>query len=212
MRLFNDVMIKFQRPDWSVNPELGLIDTVLEQHPELFKLLESDITKGIARSHFGRKDTPSVEQIVRAAIYKEFKSLTYRDLEYAQLDSRICVTFIKLDEKKPFSFQVWQKYISKISKDSLKPFLVKLNKIAIEEGLEDLQAIRIDSTVIESNIHHPTNSSLVWDCIKEAHRLLSQLSEYEDIKVRDHRKGPNPTISRSTIVVETNELDYLRSS
>jgi IS5 family transposase len=189
MKLFNNLTLKFQRSDWSKNPELGLIDTVLDQNPELVRLLSNEISKGGKSSDFGRKDTPSVEQIVRAAIYKEFKSLTYRELEYSQSDSRICATFIKLDERKPYSFQVWQKYISKISKDSLQGFLVKLNQVAIAEGLEDLSAIRTDSTVIEANIHYPTNNSLVWDCIKEAHRLLAHLTDKEGIKVRDYRKA-----------------------
>lgn len=189
MKLFNNLALKFQRSDWSKNPELGLIDTVLDQNPEMVRLLSNEISKGGKSSDFGRKDTPSVEQIVRAAIYKEFKSLTYRELEYSQSDSRICATFIKLDERKPYSFQVWQKYISKISKDSLQGFLVKLNQVAIAEGLEDLSAIRTDSTVIEANIHYPTNNSLVWDCIKEAHRILTHLADKEGIKVRDYRKA-----------------------
>jgi IS5 family transposase len=189
MQLYNDLMLKFERPNWSSNPELGLIDTILEGNPRLIQLLSRDIVKGVKYSDFGRKDTPTVEQIVRAAIYKEFKSLTYRDLEYAQTDSRICATFIGVDELRPYSYQVWQKYISKIGKEALQEFLVELNKIAIEAGLEDLASIRTDSTVVESNIHHPTNNSLVWDCIKEAHRLLNRLAEKEDIKVRDYRKA-----------------------
>lgn len=189
MKLFNELVLKFERSDWSKNPELGLIDTILEKNPKLLTLLSNDVTLGCKASEFGRKDTPTVEQVVRAAIYKEFKSMTYRDLEYAQSDSRICATFVKLDECKLYSFQVWQKYISKISQESLQQFLVALNKIAIEEGLEDLSAIRTDSTVIEANIHYPTNNSLIWDCIKESHRLLSHLSKKEDIKVRDYRSG-----------------------
>jgi len=60
-------------PTWSRSPELGLIDTILEQHPHLVALLVKDITSSQKPSIFGRKDTPSVEQIVRAAIYKELK-------------------------------------------------------------------------------------------------------------------------------------------
>lgn len=189
MELFNDLLLKFERPDWAKNPELGLIDTILEQNPELLKLLSGDVLSGSKKSDFGRKDTPTVEQIVRAAIYKEYKSMTYRDLDYAQTDSRICVRFIGIDELRPYSFQVWQKYISKIKVVSLQKFLVALNQIAIAQGLEDLSAIRIDSTVVDANIHYPTNNSLVWDCIKEAHRLLSQLADKEGIQVRDYRKG-----------------------
>lgn len=189
MQLYTDLKLKFESPNWSTNPELGLIDTVLEQNHELIRSLATDITKGCKKNDFGRKDTPTVDQIVRGAIYKEFKSLTYRELEYHQEDSRICSSFIGIDELRPFSFQVWQKYISKIREESLQEFLVKLNQIAIKEGLEDLTSIRTDSTVIESNIHHPTNNSLAWDCIQKAHRLLSQLAEKEGIKVRDYRKA-----------------------
>jgi len=36
---------------------------------------------------------------------------------------------------------------------------------------------RQDTTVIETNIHYPTNNSHVWDCIKESERLLGHLKE-----------------------------------
>jgi len=177
MNLFEDFKIKFERPDWSRNLELGLIDTILEQHPHLIALLEEDITRGQKSSVFGRKDTPSVEQIVRAAIYKELKGLEYRQLEYHQTDSRICAAFIKIDDLRPYSFQVYHKYISQISSDNLQKLLVALNKIAIDEGLEDIEKIRQDSTVVETNIHYPTNNAILWDCIKEANRLLGHLRE-----------------------------------
>jgi IS5 family transposase len=189
MNLFNELTLKFERTDWAKNPEIGLIDTILGQNPQLYSLLSSDITASCKISEFGRKDTPTVEQVVRAAIYKEYKGMTYRDLEYAQSDSRICETFIGFDKLRPFSFQVWQKYISKIKAESLQQFLVALNKIAVDQGLEAIEAIRTDSTVVEANIHYPTNSSLVWDCVKEAHQLLEKLSAREQIKIRDYRKG-----------------------
>ena len=187
MKLFEDFKIKFQRPDWSRNLELGLIDTILEQHPHLINLLGKDITRGQKSSVFGRKDTPSVEQIVRAAIYKELKGLEYRELEYHQTDSRICAAFIKIDDLRPYSFQVYHKYISQISSDNLQKLLVELNKIAINEGLEDIEKIRQDSTVVETNIHYPTNNSILWDCIKEAHRLLGHLrEEINTLSYRDY--------------------------
>ncbi len=177
MKLFEDFKIKFEKPDWSRDPELGLIDTILEQHPNLVRLLHEDIIQKQNPSLFGRKDTPSVEQIVRAAIYKELKGLDYRRLDYHQSDSRICALFIKIDELRPYSFQMYQKYISRIKAENLQRLLVELNKIAIEEGIEDLRSIRQDSTVVETNIHYPTNNAILWDCIKESNRLLGQLKE-----------------------------------
>lgn len=177
MKLFEELRIKFEKPDWSKDTELGLFDTILEQHPHILLLLQDDIVAGTSESIFGRKDTPSVEQIVRAAIYKELKVLDYRQLEYHQTDSRICALFIKIDELRPYSFQMYQKYISKIRPQSLKNVMIGINRIAIEEGFEDIQSIRQDTTVVQANIHHPTNNAILWDCIKEANRLLSHLKE-----------------------------------
>lgn len=189
MRLFEEFKIKFEKPDWSRSPELGLIDTILEQHPHLIALLANDITVGQKQNIFGRKDTPSVEQIVRAAIYKELKGLEYRQLEFHQTDSRICAAFIKINELRPYSFQVYQKYISQVKPDNLQRLLVELNKIAITEGIEDIEKIRQDSTVIETNIHHPTNNSILWDCTKEAYRLLGHLKEEVDgLKYQDYSR------------------------
>ena len=150
MRLFEDFKIKFESPDWSRSPELGLIDTILENYPHLISLLAEDIGIDTKTSIFGRKDTPSIEQIVRAAIYKELKGLEYRELEFHQVDSRICAAFIKIDELRPYSFQVYQKYISRIKADNLQKLLVELNKIAINAGVEDIKRIRQDSTVVET--------------------------------------------------------------
>lgn len=187
MKLFNEFRLKFEKPDWSRNPEFGLIDTILETHPELLNIVKGDILSGTHESVFGRKDKPTVEQIVRAAIYKEMKNLDYRELDYAQSDSRICATFIKLDERKPFCFSLFQQYISQIKAESLHQLMVSINTICINEGLEDLKKIRMDSTVVGSNIKHPTNNSLVWDCIHESLRLLEHLSqECNTIDYRDY--------------------------
>ena len=190
LKLFETMQLKFEKPDWSRNPTLGLIDTILELHPELLKMVEPDILSVSKVSNFGRQDTPSIEQIFRAALYKELKQLDYRELEYEQSDSRICAQFIKLDELRPYCFQMYQKYISRIQESTLQQVLITLNKIAISEGLEDISKLRQDSTVVETNIHYPTNNSLMWDCIKESHRLFTDLLEdLSDFNYRDYTQN-----------------------
>jgi IS5 family transposase len=176
-KLFQPLELKFEDADWANNPEFGLFDTILESHPELLKIIAPDIMRGQKPGQFGRGDTPTAEQIMRAAIYREMKNIDYRQLQYAQKDSRICEKFVKINPQRPYSFQMYQKYISKIQEPTLKKLMVALNKIAIEEGLEDLQKFRQDSTVVETNIHYPTNNSIIRDCIKESHRLLNRLEQ-----------------------------------
>jgi len=188
-KLFEPLLLKFTNPGWIKHPELCLIDTILEEHPEIIKIVAADICAGDAKSNMGRGDTPSVEQIVRCAIYKEMTGVTYDGLDDCIEDSNVCEKFVKF-EKKKFSSKTLQKYISRIKADSLDALMVAINKWAIDAGYEDLQRITQDSTVIESNIHYPTNSSLVYDCIKECHRLLRDLKEQvEGLSYRDYRKG-----------------------
>ena len=190
MQIFEPLKLKFEQPNWANDIELALIDSVLEQRPDLIKIFEADVRKDSKNSAFGRGDVPSVEQIVRAAIYKELKKLDYRKLEYHQEDSRICEQFVKIDRERPYSFQVWQKYISKISREKLEEMLYELNKIAINEGLEDVNKVCMDTTVVETNVHYPTNNSLVWDCIHESQRLLKHLQEEVNVlNIRDYTKS-----------------------
>ncbi len=194
MKLFNDLKLKFEKEDWMRNTEFALIDSILEMYPEIFKILEADICENEKESVFGRKDTPSVEQVVRAAIFKEMKGLDYRELEYAQTDSRICSAFIKLDDRKPFSFQMFQKYISKIKIVNLQKVLVLINKFSIEAGFEDVKRISQDTTVVETNIHYPTNNAIMWDCIKESYRLLEDLKgEMDSLEYIDYTKTAKKT-------------------
>jgi IS5 family transposase len=190
MKILNDLRLKLENSNWALDPELALIDTILNEKPSLYKIVAPDIMELNKNSKEGRQDSPTVEQVVRAAIYKELKNLDYRELEYAQEDSRICGAFIKLEGRSPFSFEVFHKYISKIRGESLRALMVEINRIMMrEEGIEDGKSLRTDSTVVETDIHYPTNNSLIWDCIKTSHRLLKKLEEAGKIrKVRNYQK------------------------
>lgn len=175
MQIYNELKLRFEQTIWSLHPELALFDTILEKKPEFVKLVENDVLEGLKNNNYGRKDSPTVEQVLRAAIYKEIKQLDYRELEIAMYDSKSFAIFMKLDGRKRFSYSVMQKYISKIKEENIRRIIVEINKIAISEGVEDVSQVSTDTTSIETNIHYPTNNSLVWDCIKVATRLLKKI-------------------------------------
>jgi IS5 family transposase len=177
MRLYNELQLRFDSPFWALYPEFALFDVILEKKPELIKLVSKDVLAGIKESVFGRKDSPTVEQILRAAVYKEVKQLNYRELEKDMYDSKICALFLKLDNDQAFSYSVMQKYISKISEPSLRAIIVEINRIAIAERIETIEKVSTDTTTVETDIHHPTNNSLVYDCIKTATQILKKSRE-----------------------------------
>jgi len=60
------------------------MDSIIESHSELLRIVESYIVEDLTQSEYGRKDIPSVEQIFRAAIYKESRQLDYREPDFHQ--------------------------------------------------------------------------------------------------------------------------------
>jgi len=57
MKIFNELLLKFEKPYWSANPEFCVIDTILELRPDIILMLKSDIIGSERASTFGRQDT-----------------------------------------------------------------------------------------------------------------------------------------------------------
>jgi len=181
MKLLELMSLKFNEIIWKHFPELLVIDTILENRIDIFKIFEKDIIKDLKNNNLGRKDSPSVEQIVRAIIYKESRGITYEELELQQYDSIVCKEFIKLN-KKAFSDSMYQGYVKKINPETIKKMMIEINKLVIEFGYEDVKDVRIDATAIETNIHYPTNNSLMFDCLKTGTHILKKLTEKHSLE------------------------------
>ena len=187
MKIFDDLRLRFETPLWAKAPEFAVIDTILEKRPDIIDIVKADVLKGMKNNNMGRKDGPSVEQVVRTAIYKELRRITYQELELHQYDSTICKEFLNL--QKAFSSSVLQEHISKIRAENLKNIMVEINKIARELEYEDFKDIRTDSTPVEADVQRPTNNSLVYDCIKTATLFFEKIkdkyaSKYEEIEAK----------------------------
>jgi IS5 family transposase len=47
---------------------------------------------------------------------------------------------------------------------------------AVDLGLEDGQRLRVDTTVVQTDIHHPTDNTLLWDVVRVVTRLIGRLA------------------------------------
>ncbi len=209
MKIHEDLKLRFEKPLWLHSPELAVADLLIEGNPEFINLVSKDVLEGLKNNSYGRKDNITVEQVLRAAIFKEMKHLTYSELEFAQFDSEICKAFLKLDSRKPFSDSVLQNYISKIKAENLSLIMKGVVNAAIELGYEDCSQIRTDSTAIETNIQHPTNNSLVYDCIKKATFFLSNMTEKysERFVLLEERRQKAKKMNYEINNIKTNKFD-----
>jgi IS5 family transposase len=53
---------------------------------------------------------------------------------------------------------------------------------AVKLGVEDGSKLRVDTTVVETDIHHPTDNTLLWDVVRVLTRLLGRLAEALELR------------------------------
>jgi IS5 family transposase len=167
----------FEQPDWSKDPELFIVDQILNQFPEIFKLATPCFSNLDHHHHIGRTGM-TLEQTIRCAIYMKRKKLSYRELALHTTDSKMGMVFMKMAYGQSFSYQTLQQNISKITPEVLADINVAICHLAIGLKVDDGQKMRSDSTAIMSDIHYPTNCSLLWDCIRVGSRILKRAAKF----------------------------------
>lgn len=67
MKLLNELALTLENPNWAVNTEFAVLDTILTMHPEIYEIIAKDFS-GKESKNLGRQDTPTIEQILRGAL------------------------------------------------------------------------------------------------------------------------------------------------
>ena len=163
--------------EWSehrFSSELREISKILDLHPEFIALVAADLRKGPQEERRGAHGMTS-EQIMRAALLKQQNSWSYETLEYQCEDSIDTRAFLRLDYEESYSKSCLQYNISRISATTWININDGIVRYAASNGLEKGRTVKFDATVIESNIHPPTDSSLLFDCLRVAERILKKI-------------------------------------
>ena len=149
--------------------ELSAISKLLDEHYELYDLAAGDLIR-VNIKETGRRGL-SVESVVRCAILKQHRQLTYDELTFHLEDSQSFQAFARLDGKTPKK-SVLQKTITLIKSETWEKINQKLLEVALIKKVENGNKIRIDSTVTEADIHYPSDNTLLWDSVRIIVRLL----------------------------------------
>jgi transposase, IS5 family len=171
--------------------ELNAISCILDRNPIIYDLAMQDLSSGSKKSKAGAKGM-TAEQVVRAAIVKQMFEFSYKDLAFHLIDSvslrRFC--FIGIADK-GFKKSVLCKNIKAISPKTWEAINRRLVLFAKDEGIEKGREVRIDCTVVESNIHAPSDSTLLWDSVRVLARILKKSKDFfprSCIRFQDHTR------------------------
>jgi IS5 family transposase len=171
--------------------DLKSISQILDGHPIINEMVLQDLTRNVVNRDSGAQGM-SAEQILRAAIIKQMEGFSYEDLAFHLLDSVCYRSFCRIGfADKGFRKSALCHNIKAISP----PTWEDINHILVEYGqkekIEKGRESRTDCTVVDSDIHDPTDSSLLWDSVRVLTRRLGQINERFDnlnIPFSDHTK------------------------
>ena len=158
--------------------ELEAIDANLKKHPTICDLVYQDLcAKRCVKTSSGARGM-SAEQVLRAAIVKALFGFTYKELAFHLIDSRTLRRFCLIGfADKGFKKSVLNKNIKALSADTWEQINRQLLGQAAAEKTEKAREVRIDCTVVETNIHAPTDSHLLFDTVRVLTRLLYAANE-----------------------------------
>jgi transposase, IS5 family len=155
-----------------IGRELNAMSRWLDQQRSLLSLVAADLS-GHGIKETGRHGLPA-EAVLRCALLKQYRQLSYVELAFHLEDSASFISFARLPLSWSPKKSVLQQTISAISAASWEAINRAVLSSARQQKLDDGSVVRIDSTVTESLMHAPTDSSLLWDGVRVMVRLLKQ--------------------------------------
>jgi IS5 family transposase len=170
--------------------ELKKMDTLIEQCPQIASLVYQDLIAGLRDPQSGRKGRMTADQAFRVLLIKQMNGFSYNELTFHLADSRCYRHFCSfgIADKIP-SKSVLQNDLKRIRPETLEQVNRLLVTLAMDCGIENGRKVRVDCTVSETNIHTPSDSSLLEDCVRVLTRLLLQAQEtLGDIPVSNHHR------------------------
>lgn len=162
---------------WIAHPharELEAISGILDANPAMAEAAGADLVRGVKNPETGSRGM-SGDQVLRVLILKQMKGFSYEELHFHLMDSATYRTFCRfgLLEEVPGRSTLAEN-VKKILPETLEQVNRHLLAHARAAGVEKGRKVRVDATVVETNIHKPTDSSLLYDGVALLARLLGE--------------------------------------
>lgn len=166
----DDAWLDFAPMDPEEIEKLEIMAKILKSADGLLDLLTIDLTEDV-NPDLGREGM-SAEQVLRMAIVKQMYGWSYKQLYSRVHDSIALRKFCGYEFTWVPKPQTLCENIKKIQPETFEAVNKALVKYARKAGIDDGLKVRIDTTTVETNIHHPTDSSLIRDGVVVITRML----------------------------------------
>ena len=147
------------------------ISDLLDQNPQILTLAHKDWAKTLSSSSKGRSGYSS-EQLLRTVMVMFIEQQDYRGAVILVDTSDVLRPFARLAPGATMDFTFLNKAYNALGARTLEQINAVLNDFATSQNMINGEKQRMDTTAYETNIHYPTDSSLLWDSFRTLSRLL----------------------------------------
>ena len=160
------------------------ISTIMDGAPEMVDRVHKDLSKPLARinskgSVGGRQHLFTSENVLRILLCQVIEGESLRGIVVRIDDSHFLRRFVGVDNGPMMDFTTLCKVKNAIRPETWH----EVNRCVAEKALAmDLIAgtrLRLDTSAVETNIHWPTDSSLLWDAYRVLGRLITRVREID---------------------------------
>jgi IS5 family transposase len=158
------------------DPTLRQIDQLLDD-----EVLVDRVTEALAQRHpqsrrRGRLGTPAAV-VLRMLVLKHLYDWSFDECEREVRGSLVYRAFCRIDGERVPDAKTLIRLARLLDERVLKDVLARLVALGRERRLVRGQRLRIDTTVVETNIHYPTDATLLADGVRVLTRGLRRIGE-----------------------------------
>src|SRR5579864_683883 len=168
--------LELLRQGMRLEPQLEAICNFLDKQPALIERVRRDLVRGLKQPGKGRHGL-TAPQVLRALVLMRVKNWDYRELRERIADGITLRAFTEFYCEEVPKHDAFNRSFNRLTPATLKAINELIVEAAVKLGLEDGSKLRVDTTVVETDIHHPTDSTLLWDVVRVLTRLVGQLAE-----------------------------------
>jgi transposase, IS5 family len=169
-----------------LDPVLQTISNFLDPHEGMIEKVRSDLERGLKNPATGRNGlTPS--QVLRSLVLMRVKSWDLRELSERIADGYTLRSFTDFRSQTVPKHDAFHRAFQRLTPQTLQEINELVLQAAMDLGLENGNQLRVDSTVVQSDIHHPTDNTLLWDVVRVVTRLVGRLQQAVRPKIKGFR-------------------------
>src|SRR6202047_2994003 len=167
--------LEFIKQGVRLEPILKAIADFLDQHGAIVERVRRDLARGLKKPATGRTGV-TAPQARRSMILMRVNNWDYRELRERIADGYTLRHFTAFNSQRVPQHDAFNRAVNRLTPRTLQAVNAAVIRAAVTLGLEDGTKLRVDTTVVQTDIHHPTDNTLLWDSVRVLTRLVRKLA------------------------------------